>query len=75
MLDGQATPRTHLCLVSVGQGDVKSCRDQLPFKRFDLYRFREVGTDIHARRLRCGISRQRVMRFIDNLYFHSIFLL
>ena len=70
--DGKSASRAHLCFVSWRKGDVESRRHQTALKGLQHQRIIQIGPQIHSSRERCGIRRERMTGFIDNLYVHEI---
>ena len=71
VFEGKARTRTHLCFVAIGQGDVKSCRDEGALHGLQGYIVVEVGSEVESCTLCCGISWQVVVRMIDDFYIHN----
>ena len=66
LLQGQSAAGSHLGLITCGQGDVQTCRDESPLQRFQHDRRIEIGPQVHACTLRCGILRQGLMTFVHD---------
>ena len=71
VFEGKARTWTHLCFVTIGQGYVKSCRDEGALHGLQGYIVVEVGSEIESCTLCCGISWQVVVRMIDDFYIHN----
>ena len=69
MLQGKTAARTYLRLISHWQSHEKARRNQSALHRMEHDGFVDVSTQVHARTLRCGKRRERLMPLIDNLYF------
>ena len=74
VLDGKATARTHLSLVTRRQSHEQTRRNKAALQGLQLYGRLDIGTKVHTSRLRRGILRQWMMTAIDYLYFHIVML-
>ncbi len=72
VLQRQSATGTYLRLESCGECDVQSCGDETAFHGTKHDGFIDVGTQIHACTLGSGVCWQRLMTFVDNLYFHHV---
>ena len=66
LLQGQSTAGPHLGLIACWQGNVQSRRDESPLHGFQHDRRIEIGPQVHAGTLRCGILRQWLMTFVHD---------
>ena len=71
LLDGQTTARTNLRFKALRQGHINTGRNQTTLQRLQGNRLIQIGTKVHACRLLGSILRQRMLRLIDDLYFHD----
>ena len=72
MLQRQSAARAHLCLIACWQGDMKSCRDETALHWVQCYRLVDVSAQVHSRALESGISRKRLMTFINYFYLYHV---
>ena len=72
MLQRQPATGTYLRLVASGQSYAQAGRNQTSFQGTKRDGFVEIGTQIHACRLGGCISRQLVMRVVNDANFHDL---
>ena len=75
MLQGQSTTWAHLCFITFGQCDIQSGGYQAALLGTHGDRLFEVGTQVHASTLRCGVCGQRLVSAIDYLYLYHVLTL
>ena len=64
---------TDLRLETCGQCDVQACRYESALEGFEYDGFIQIGTQVHACALFCGISRKLLMATVDYVYFDHVY--